>query len=98
MERGLQPRRFICEHQVVPDLDQVVIRDMHHSTLQGVTVLYTFSNLDEKCMYSVVAAPDRLTVESFMGSLRLPCDSIMEVQVMGEGQDMVLDLRHKRAA
>ena len=98
MERGLQPRRFICEHQVVPDLDQVVIKNMHRLNVQGLSVLYTFSNLDEKCMYSVVSAPDRLTVESFMGSLRLPCDSIMEVQVMGEGKDMLLDLREKRAA
>lgn len=98
MEKGLQPRRFICEHQVVPDLDQVVIKNMHNASTLGLTVLYSFSNLDEKCMYSVVSAPDRLTVESFLSSLRLPCDSIMEVQVFGEGKDMLMDLRYKRAA
>ncbi|HLB25059.1 MAG TPA: hypothetical protein VJM83_01890 [Nitrospirota bacterium] len=91
-------RRFLCEHQVVPDLDLRLIQTMHGASRPGMNLLFSFSNLGEKCMYSVVESPDRLTVESFFSDLRIPCDSIMEVEVLGEGMGNVTDLRTGRKA
>lgn len=91
-------RRFICEHQVVPDLTEELIRDIHAHVDEDLKVLYTFSNLDEKCMYSVVESRDRRTVEKLFESLRIQCDSIMEVEVQGEGMSRIQDLRPGKKA
>ena len=98
MEKGLPTRRFICEHQVVPELDLNMVRNIHKTTIQGIKVLYTFTNIDQKCMYSVIESHDRLTVEAFFSELRIPCDMITEVEVQGEGRETLQDLREIRRA
>ncbi|MGA2193525.1 MAG: hypothetical protein ABSG42_09160 [Nitrospirota bacterium] len=90
-------RRFICEHQVFPNLAPDKIRNMHTAKKPGLTVLYSFSNIDEKCMYSVLESPDRLTIESFFNDLRIPCDSIMEIEYFAEGFNM-RDMRAMKEA
>ncbi len=84
MEKDM--RMFISEHQVVPDISRDLIRKMHFASGKGVEVLYSFSNLEEKRMYAVIKSPDRLSIEAFMSELRIPCDSIMEVEVFVEGK------------
>ena len=91
-------RRFICEHQVVPDLTEERIREIHARVDEGLRVLYTFSNLDEKCMYSVIESRDRRSVEKLFESLRVQCDCIMEIEVQGEGTDRIQDLRPGKKA
>ncbi len=91
-------RRFICEHQVVPDLTEELIRGIHASAHEGLSVLYTFSNLDEKCMYSVIESRDRRSVEKLFESLRVQCDCIMEIEVQGDGTDRIQDFRPGRKA
>lgn len=92
MERGLFAKRFICEHQVVPQLTRELLKNLHRTLRQEVNVLYTFSNLTEKCMYTVIESHDRLTVESFFSDMRIPLDSITEVELQGEGRDRLEDL------
>ena len=84
MEKDM--RMFISEHQVVSDISRDLIMKMHSASGKGVEVLYAFSNIGEKCMYSVIKSPDRLSIEAFMSELRIPCDSIMEVEVFVEGK------------
>ena len=94
---GRPPKRFLCEHQVFPDLDMNVINRMHGAARKGLRVLYTFSNLDEKCMYSVIEGTGRRAVELFLSELGIPCDTVMEVEAQGqEGQ--VEDLRRQEKA
>ena len=90
METGNQ-KMFICEHQVVPNLSREMLQETHTSAREGVEVLYSFSNIDEKCMYSVIKSPDRLSIEAFFSELRIPCDSIMEVQAFVEGKGIIED-------
>jgi len=90
METGNQ-KMFICEHQVVPNLNREMLQEIHSSVREGVGVLYSFSNIDEKCMYSVIKSPDRLSIEAFFSELRIPCDSIMEVQAFVEGKGIIED-------
>ena len=97
MDKYLLKKRFICEHQVVPRLDLETIYKLHRPAGE-VSVLYSFSNLDEKCLYTVVESPDRFSVESFFTGMKVPCDSIMEVEVQGEGTDSIQDLRIRKAA
>ncbi len=84
-------RMFICEHQVVQSLSRELLRNMHFSSGEEVEVLYSFSNIEKKCMYSVIKSPDRLSIEAFMSDLRIPCDSIMEVEVFIEGKGDIED-------
>jgi hypothetical protein len=98
MERGLFLKRFICEHQVVPNLDRGLLKNMHRTLRQEINVLYTFSNLTEKCMYSVIESHDRLTVESFFSDMRIPWDRIVEVDLQGEGREKLEDLTIRWAA
>ncbi len=98
MEKGLLTRRFICEHQVVPGLDLNRIKDMHKTKRQDINVLYSFASLEERCMYTVVESHDRMHVEAFFSDMRVPWDSIIEVDVQGEGRETVKDLRELRRA
>jgi hypothetical protein len=98
MEKGLPSRRFVCEHQVVPGLDIDRIKNMHKTKRQDIKVLYSFSNLEERCMYTVLESHDRLHVEAFFSDMRIPWDSILEVDVQGEGREEVKDLRGVRRA
>ena len=91
-------RRFICEHQVVPDLTEELIRNIHTYKGDDVRVLYTFSNLDEKCMYSVIESQDRRSVEKLFEALGIQCDSIMDVELQGEGMERIHDFRTGRKA
>ncbi len=88
---GSNMRMFISEHQVVSDLNRDLIMKMHSASVKGIEVLYSFSNIEEKCMYTVIKSPDRLSVEAFMSELRIPCDSIMEVEVFIEGKGEIED-------
>lgn len=98
MERGLFSKRFICEHQIVPNLDREILKNIHRTLRQEINVLYTFSNLSEKCMYTVIESHDRLTVESFFSDMRIPLDNITEVELQGEGRDKFEDLTLRWAA
>ncbi len=98
MEKGLPSRRFVCEHQIVPNLDMELIHNMHRTLKQEIRVLYTFANLREQTMCSVIESHDRLTVEAFFTSMRIPCDKITEVEVQGEGREKIEDLREARKA
>lgn len=84
-------KMFMCEHQVVPNLSREMQQEIHSYGREGIKVLYSFSNIDEKCMYSVIKSPDRLSIEAFFSELRIPCDSIMEVQVFFEGKGFIED-------
>ncbi len=88
---GNDMRMFISEHQVVSDLSRDLIRKMHFASGKGVEVLYSFSNIEEKRMYTVIKSPDRLSIEAFVSELRIPCDSIMEVEVFIEGKGEIED-------
>jgi hypothetical protein len=90
METGMR-KMFICEHQVVPNLSREMQQEIHSSGREEVEVLYSFSNIDEKCMYSVIKSPDRLSIEAFFSERRIPCDSIMEVEAFFEGKGLVDD-------
>src|SRR5512140_2371571 len=98
MEKGLTSKRFICEHQAVPDLDIELVKNMHRTLKQEIRVLYTFGNLTDKCMYSVIESNNRLSLEAFFSSMRIPCDKITEVDIQGEGREKVFDLREMRKA
>jgi hypothetical protein len=98
MEKGLRSRIFICEHEVVPDLDIDLVRNMHRSLKQEIKVLYTFGSLQEKCMYTVIESHDRLTLEVFFSGMRIPWGKITEVDIQGEGREWVQDLREMRKA
>jgi len=95
MEKGLPSKRFICEHQVVSDLEVDLIRNMHRTLKQNIKVLHTFANLREGIMYSVIEGNDRLGVEAFLTGMRIPYDKITEVEVQGEGRERIEDLREK---
>ena len=98
MEKGLPSRRFVCEHQVVPGLDLERIKNLHRTKRQDIDVLYSFASLEERCMYTVVQSHDRMHVESFFSDMRIPWDSIIEVEIQGEGREEVKDLREIRRA
>ena len=98
MEKGLPTRRFVCEHQVVPGLNLEHVKNLHRTKRQDVNVLYSFSSLEERCMYTVVESHDRLHVESFFSDMRVPWDSIIEVDIQGEGREEVMDRRELRRA
>lgn len=93
MEKGMLTKRFICEHQNIPGLDKEMMRNMHRALHQEVRVLYSFANLEEKRMYSVVESHDSLTVESFFRELRIPWDTITEIELQCEGRGEVQDVR-----
>jgi len=105
MEKGMLSKRFICEHRSVPGIEGVerlidtnMVRGLHRSKRQDIKVLYSFVNLKDQLMYSVLDAHDRQSVESFFSDMRIPLEGVMEVELQCEGKGNIIDLKAVREA
>lgn len=93
MEKGMLTRRFMCEHEVISGLGSELIKNIHRTKRQDIRAIYSFANLQENLLYTVIDTHDRMTLEAFFSDLRIPFNSITEVELQCEGRNDIQDLR-----
>jgi hypothetical protein len=93
MEKGMLTKRFLTEHEIISGLDKELIKNIHRSKRQDVRAIYSYANPAERLLYTVIDTHDRMTLEAFFSDLRIPFNTITEVELQCEGRNDVQDMR-----